>query len=41
MKFLSICYTYAVILTLFNKYMNKMNSTSDKMFSNYKTEQFI
>ena len=41
MKFLLICYTYVVILTLFNKCMNKMNSASDNMFSNYKTEQFI
>ena len=41
MKFLSICYTYAVILILFIKCMNKMNAASDNIFSNYKTEGFI
>ena len=37
-KLLSICYTYAVIPTLFIKCVNKMNSALDNMFSNYKTE---
>ena len=38
MKLLSIGYTYAVISTLFIKYVNKMNFASDNTFSNYKTE---
>ena len=41
MKLLSTCYTYAVILIIFIKYMNKMNPASDNMFSTYKTKGFI
>ena len=41
MKLLSICYTYAVILTLSIKCVDKMNSASDTIFSNYKIENFI
>ena len=41
MKFLSISYSYAVIFTLFSKYMNQMNSALNNIFLNYKNEQFI
>ena len=34
MESLTICYAYAVILTLFIKCMTKMNSVSDNIFSN-------
>ena len=37
----SYYYVNVWILSLFKKCMSKMNSTSDNMFSNYKTEKFI
>ena len=44
-RYHEIALEYAVlrlsILTLYIKCMNKINSASDYMFSNYKTEQFV